>query len=289
MSELQSIQWFPGHMTKTRRMIRANLSLVDATVELIDARIPISSRNPETDRLVGQKPRMILLNKSDTAAPDITAKWLEYFREKNIPAIAADCKSGAGLKSFAPTIRRLLSELLKKREEKGISGRPIHIMIIGIPNVGKSSLINKLAGSKKAKTEDRPGVTREKQWVKLQDGIELLDTPGVLWPKFEDMAVGEKLAFIGSVRDDILDTEALASRLLEYLSRLYPTNIFERYGVEPQAGESGFDLLTNIGRKRGMLVSGGEVNTERAAITVLDEFRAAKLGRISLEKPEDLC
>lgn len=283
MSEIQNIQWFPGHMTKTRRMISANLKLVDAVVELIDARIPLSSRNPEIDALVSSKPRLIVMNKCDMADAQQTQKWLNYFKNKGIAAIAADCKSGSGLNAFLPAIRKLLSELIAKRKSKGMSGGTLHIMILGIPNVGKSSLINKLAKQKRAKVEDRPGVTRTKQWVKLSDDIELLDTPGVLWPKFEDMAVGERLAFIGSVNDDILDIESLAARLVETLRYDYKENIVKRYSIEYDDNDSNFDIIEKIARKRGMLVSGGEVNFERAAITILDEFRSAKLGRITLE------
>ncbi|MBQ7130999.1 MAG: ribosome biogenesis GTPase YlqF [Oscillospiraceae bacterium] len=283
MSEIQNIQWFPGHMTKTRRMISANMKLVDAVVELIDARIPLSSRNPEIDALVYSKPRLIVMNKCDMADAQQTQKWLNYFKNKGISAIAADCKSGSGLNAFLPAIRKLLSELIAKRKAKGMSTGTLHIMILGIPNVGKSSLINKLAKQKRAKVEDRPGVTRTKQWVKLSDDIELLDTPGVLWPKFEDMAVGERLAFIGSVNDDILDIESLAARLVETLRYDYKENIIKRYSIDYDDNDSNFDIIEKIARKRGMLISGGEVNFERAAITILDEFRSAKLGRITLE------
>ncbi len=283
MSEIQNIQWFPGHMTKTRRMISANLKLVDAVVELIDARVPLSSRNPEIDKLVSNKPRLILMNKCDMADAVQTKKWLAYFKSIGISAIAADCKSGSGLNAFLPAIRTLLKELIDKRKSKGMSGGTLHIMVLGIPNVGKSSLINKLAKQKRAKVEDRPGVTRTKQWVKLADDIELLDTPGVLWPKFEDKLVGERLAFIGSVNDDILDIEALAARLIETLRFDYAENIQNRYSIQIEEIDSDYDIIEKIARKRGMLISGGEVNFERAAITILDEFRAGKLGRISLE------
>ncbi len=283
MSEIQNIQWFPGHMTKTRRMISANLKLVDAVVELIDARVPLSSRNPEIDALVSNKQRLILMNKCDMADAEQTKKWLAYFKSIGVCAIAADCKSGSGLNAFLPSIRTLLKELTDKRKAKGMSAGILHIMVLGIPNVGKSSLINKLAKQKRAKVEDRPGVTRTKQWVKLADDIELLDTPGVLWPKFEDKLVGERLAFIGSVNDDILDIEALAARLIETLRCDYAENIQNRYSIQIEDTDSEFDIVEKIARKRGMLISGGEVNFERASITILDEFRAGKLGRISLE------
>lgn len=286
MAEMASIQWFPGHMTKTRRMIQSNLSLVDGVVEILDARIPMSSRNPEMDRLVKNKPRMLLLNKSDMADDSATVKWIEFYKSKGFTVLKADCKSGNGLKAFLPAVRNgMLKELMDKRREKGIEGAPLRLMIVGIPNVGKSSFINRMSKSKKAKVEDRPGVTRTKQWIKLGDNVEMLDMPGVLWPKFEDQSVARKLAFTGAVKDDILDIEALASFLLENLALHSPQALADRYKIETD-GE-GFELLERLGRKRGMLVSGGEVNTERAAITLLDEFRSGKLGKITLELPEE--
>ncbi|MDE6671985.1 MAG: ribosome biogenesis GTPase YlqF [Ruminococcus sp.] len=285
--DMKNIQWFPGHMAKTRRAIMSNLKLVDAVVEIVDARIPLSSRNPEMDRLVNGKPRMVLLNKCDLADDKATQKWINYFNNKNITALAVDCKSGKGLKSFVPTVKsKVLKELLEKREKNGMSGTPVRLMIVGIPNVGKSSLINKLAGAKRAKVEDRPGVTRIKQWVKLGNNTELLDMPGVLAPKFEDQSIAIKLAFTGAVSDDILDIETLAMKLLIFLKENYPKSLTERYKIEYSENETGPDLLIKIGKKRGMIVSGGEVNTERTAITVIDEFRSAKLGRITLELPE---
>ena len=281
MSEVSHVQWFPGHMAKTRRIMASNLKLVDAVVEITDARIPFSSRNPEMKRIVGSKPRLVLLNKADSADPEVTAMWLDYYAKQGITALATDCRSGKNVSKFYG---------------KGMSGRPIRIMIVGIPNVGKSSFINRLAGSRLAKVEDRPGVTRGKQWVKLDEGFELLDMPGVLWPKFEDKLVGERLAFTGAVKDDIMDMEYLACRLLEFLKENYPELIEKRYGIrtddiEPADEETigcvvGFELLERIGRKRGFLVSGGEINTERAAITVMDEFRNGTLGRLTLEKPK---
>lgn len=286
MAEMASIQWFPGHMTKTRRMIQSNLSLVDGVVEILDARIPMSSRNPEMDRLVKNKPRMLLLNKSDMADDSATAKWIEFYKSKGFTVLKADCKSGNGLKAFLPAVRNgMLKELMDKRREKGIEGAPLRLMIVGIPNVGKSSFINRMSKSKKAKVEDRPGVTRTKQWIKLGDNVEMLDMPGVLWPKFEDQSVARKLAFTGAVKDDILDIEALASFLLENLAMHSPQALADRYKIETDG--DGFELLERLGRKRGMLISGGEVNTERAAITLLDEFRSGKLGKITLELPEE--
>lgn len=287
MSEMGNIQWFPGHMTKTRRMIQSNLSLVDGVVEILDARIPDSSRNPEMDRLVKDKPRMFILNKADMADENATSKWINHYKSKGVTVIKCNCKTGDGIKSFLPAVKnQLLAELMEKRRSKGIDGAPLRLMIVGIPNVGKSSFINKMAKSKKAKVEDRPGVTRTKQWVKLGDNVEMLDMPGVLWPKFEDQEVARKLAFTGAVKDDILDIEALASLLLENIGSSYPKALEERYKITVEG--TGFELLEAVGRKRGMLISGGEVNTERAAITVLDEYRSGKLGRLTLELPQEV-
>ena len=285
MIDAPSIQWFPGHMAKTRRLIGESLSLVDLVIELTDARIPQSSRNPELDKWLSDKPRIIILNKSDCADENITKQWVEYYKKKGIRAVMADCKSGKGVAGIIPAVKAELTELLERRAAKGIAGKPIRVMVVGIPNVGKSSLINKLAGSKRAKVEDRPGVTRGRQWVKISNELELLDMPGVLWPKFEDQTVGEHLAFTGAVKVDVIDFELLAMRLLQLLNRDYPQLLQERYKVEAAEDTEAYELLTMVGRKRGMLISGGEVNTERAAITVLDEYRSGKLGRISLEKP----
>lgn len=286
MTEIPSIQWFPGHMTKTKRMIKASLPLVDAVVEILDARVPESSRNPDLQSLIEGKPRIIILNKCDTADDSSTQKWISWYRNQGIVAIAADCRSGKGLNKFIPAVKQVLAELIQKYESKGMKGRVLHLMVVGIPNVGKSSFINRLAGQKKAKVEDRPGVTRTKQWVKLSEDIELLDMPGVLWPKFEDMSVGEKLAFTGAVKDDVVDIETLACRLLCVLNSLYKNELTTRYKIETVEDEDGYELLKKVGKARGMLVSGGEINTERAAITVLDEFRGGKLGRITLELPK---
>lgn len=295
MSETAKVQWFPGHMAKTRRIMQSNLKLVDVVVEITDARIPYSSRNPEMDRLVGSKPRLLLLNKADSADEAVTSQWIEYYKKNGIAAVATDCRSGKNINKFKSALKELMADQVAVWEAKGMHGRPIRMMIVGIPNVGKSSFINRLAGSKRTKVEDRPGVTRGKQWVTLDDSTELLDMPGVLWPKFEDKTVGEYLAFTGAVKDDILDTEYLACRLLELLTEKYPESLTARYGISvedlPENGDEtagcvkGFELLERIGAKRGFLVSGGEINTERAAAAVLDEFRAGKLGRISLERP----
>ena len=286
MSDIPSIQWFPGHMTKTGRVIEKCLPLVDAVVEITDARIPMSSKNPNLARMIAGKPRLVILNKCDAADPEATSKWLDWYKKQGIRAIAADCRTGKGLKSVIPEVKILLADQIKKFEAKGMKGRILHLMVVGVPNVGKSSFINKMAGQNKAKVEDRPGVTREKQWVKLDSDVELLDMPGVLWPKFEDMSVGEKLAFTGAVKDDVVDIEALACRLLAMLAEKYPERLKERYKLTSLEGD-GWELLQAVGRKRGMLISGGEVNTERAAITVLDEFRSGKLGRITLELPSE--
>jgi len=286
MTEIPSIQWFPGHMAKTRRMIKASLPLVDAVVEILDARIPESSSNPDLKSLIEGKPRIVVLNKCDTANEAATQKWTELYRSRGVTAVAADCRSGKGLNRFASAVRQTLAELIEKNESKGMGGRTLHLMVVGIPNVGKSSFINRLAGRKKAGVEDRPGVTRNKQWVKIDGGMELLDMPGVLWPKFEDKAVGEKLAFTGAVKDDVVDIETLACRLLYLLNGMYRSELSARYKIETTDGEDGYELLKKVGRARGMLMSGGEINTERAAITVLDEFRGGKLGRITLELPQ---
>ena len=288
MSEIQSIQWFPGHMTKTKRRIQDSLKLVEAVAEIIDARVPVSSRNPDLDQLVQSKPRIILLNKCDMADPVQTNKWISHFQKKGAYALAVDCKSGKGLQGFMPLVRSVLADQIEAWKAKGMVGRSIRVMVVGIPNVGKSSFINKMSKSSKVKVEDRPGVTRGNQWVTIAKGFDLLDTPGVLWPKFEDPAVGEKLAFTGAVKDQIMDTEQLAGRLLELLVRLYPRSLQERYKVQPadMEGKPGYELLEAGGRKRGMLISGGEIDTERAAIMVLDEFRGGKLGKVTLETAE---
>ena len=286
MSEAQTIQWFPGHMTKTRRKIQASLKLVDAVAEIIDARIPVSSRNPELHKIIENKPRIILMNKCDMADPSQTARWVSCYQKEGVLAIPVDCKSGRGLNQFIPKVRELLKDRIIQWEQKGMVNRTIRVMIVGIPNVGKSSFINRMAKQNRAKVEDRPGVTRGNQWFTIGKAFDLLDTPGVLWPKFDDPNVGEKLAFTGAVKDQIVDTEQLASRLLavlrdEYSAMLAARYKKEKYDLQPLQG---YELLELIGRKRGMLVSGGEIDTERASIMVLDEFRSAKLGKITLEQ-----
>lgn len=287
-NDMKQIQWFPGHMAKTRRLIAANLKLVDAVVEIVDARTPLSSRNPEMDSMTRNKPRLIVLNKCDLADDKATQKWINYFRNNGSEAIAVDCKSGKGLKNLLPVVRtKVLKELMDKRERSGMKSAAVRLMIVGIPNVGKSSLINRMAGGKRAKVEDRPGVTRTKQWVKLDNNTELLDMPGVLWPKFEDQSAAVRLAFTGAISDDILDIETLAMKLLVFLSENYPSSLTERYKIEYSDDDTGLVLLEKVGKKRGMMISGGEINTERAAITVLDEFRSGKLGHITLELLEE--
>ena len=288
-----NIQWYPGHMTKTRRMIADQLRHMDAVCEIIDARIPISSRNPDVDELTAGKPRLVVLNRVDQADPDATARWAAYFRGKGYAVLETDAKSGGGTAKFAAAIRTLLADKLKAYAEKG-QNRVIRVMILGIPNVGKSTFINKIAGRKTARTEDRPGVTRSKQWVPVDAYLELLDTPGILWPKFEDQSVGLNLAFTGAVKDDILDVEELGCHLMVYLAQRYPDALKTAYKLPaiPEREEDegdvawGYRLLQAAGRKRGFLVSGGEIDTERMAKILLDEFRGSKLGRFTLELPE---
>lgn len=288
MSEMQTIQWFPGHMTKTKRQIQSSLKLVDAVAEIIDARIPVSSRNPDIAKLVQNKPRVILLNKCDMANQTVTKMWIDYFKKQNLVAIPVDCKSGRGLDKFAPAVNTVMSHKIARLKEKGMVNPTIRIMIVGIPNVGKSSFINKMVKKNRAKVEDRPGVTRGNQWYTIAKNLEMLDTPGVLWPKFDDKTVGEHLAFTGAVKDQILDIELLAVRLLDFIKELKPADFITRFKLENEDIENidSYELLKMIGKKRGMLVSGGEIDTERAAIMLLDEFRSAKLGRITVEMPQ---
>ena len=288
MSEMQTIQWFPGHMTKTKRQIQSSLKLVDAVAEIIDARIPVSSRNPDLAKLVQNKPRVILLNKCDMANQTATKMWIDYFKKQNLVAIPVDCKSGRGLDKFAPAVNTVMSHKIARLKEKGMVNPTIRIMIVGIPNVGKSSFINKMVKKNRAKVEDRPGVTRGNQWYTIAKNLEMLDTPGVLWPKFDDKTVGEHLAFTGAVKDQILDIELLAVRILDFIKELKPADFITRFKLENEDVENidSYELLKMIGKKRGMLVSGGEIDTERAAIMLLDEFRSAKLGRITVEMPQ---
>lgn len=282
MSDVGNIQWFPGHMTKTRRLIEADLKMVDAVVEVTDARIPESSRNPIMDELVGTKPRIMIMNKCDVADEKATNAWRKYYESRGICVIVCDCRSGKGINKFLPTVKKLLSELIERRKARGMIGKALRLMVVGIPNVGKSSFINRMANSKKTKVGDRPGVTRGKQWVSIDKDVELLDMPGILWPKFDDKDVAQRLAFTGAIKDEVMDTAALARALGEVLLRDYPELVKARYKI---AGEG--DILDEIARARGMLISGGEPDTERAAATLLDEFRGGKIGRITLEMPPE--
>lgn len=282
------IQWFPGHMAKTRRMMKEMLPQVDAVIEILDARIPVSSKNPELYKIVGNKPVLTLFSKSALADPNATARWKAQYEKEGKHCLFIDSASGAGISQIPDEIRKLLSAKIERFESKGMIGRPLRVMIAGIPNVGKSSLINRLAGGKRAKVEDRPGVTRDKQWITTKYGLELLDTPGVLWPKFEDQTVGENLAVTGAIRDEILDAERMAVILCGRLRRKYPDLLSARYKLGDMAQYDDlidYDLFELIGRKRGFLVSGGEVNTERTAVMLLDEFRGGKIGRVTLEEP----
>ena len=289
-----NIQWYPGHMTKTRRMIAEQIKNVDAVCEILDSRIPVSSRNPDVDELTAGKPRLVVLNRVDQADPEATKRWSAYFRGKGYAVLESDAKGGMGTAKFASAVRELLADKLRVYAEKGMAGRVVRVMILGIPNVGKSTFINKVAGRKTAKTEDRPGVTRSKQWVPIDKGLELLDTPGILWPKFEDQSVGLNLAYTGAVKDDILDVETLGCHLMAYLGENYLDALKAAYKLPAipvrEDGENdvawGYRLLEAAGRKRGFLVSGGDVDTERMAKILLDEFRGAKLGRFTLELPE---
>ncbi len=287
MENRYQIQWFPGHMAKTRREIKESLKLVDVVVELVDARIPLSSRNPETDKILGRKPRIIVLNKADIADRAATDRWLEYFAKEGYNAIAADSRSGKGLgKNTDAAIEKVLADKFKRDEERGIRRHAVRMMVIGIPNVGKSSFINRLSGRSAAKTGDRPGITQTKQWIKISGKYELLDTPGVLWPKFESDEVAKNIAFTGGIRDDILDVEDLAYELLDYLSEHYPESVKKTYKLGDDYDEADkYERLELIGKKRGCVISGGEIDTFRAANGVLNDFRSASLGNITLELP----
>ena len=285
MDNKQTIQWFPGHMAKTKRKIKEILPLIDAVAEVVDARIPVSSRNPDLKEIIENKPHIILLNKCDMADNRITKQWIEYYKKNGITAIALDCKSGKGINQFKDTVKTALAHKLEAYREKGMVGKPLRVMVVGIPNVGKSSFINKIAGKTRAKAENRPGVTRGNQWFTIDKQLELLDTPGVLWPKFDDQTVGERLAFTGAVKDNILDTELLAVRLLEILGENYPESLTNRFG-ELDFSLDSYELLCQIGKKRGMVIRGGETDTERAANMLLEEYRNQRLGNISLERVE---
>ena len=282
----QNVQWFPGHMAKTRRLIKESLNLVDGVVEISYARVPYSSQNPELDGIINNKPRIILLNKCDVANPTATSMWIKYFESKGAYAIPVDCKTGKGLNKFDEAVKKALAKVIAKNEEKGMTGKPLRLMVVGIPNTGKSSFINRMGKNAKAKVADKAGVTRQNQWFIVGNGIELLDTPGVLWPKFDDPEVGDKLAFIGSVKDEVTDKETITCRLLESLAKTNPSAIEERYKISGVEGLQGWEILEMIGRKRGFLIKGGEIDYERAAVIVADEFRGGKLGRITLELPQ---
>lgn len=281
----QNVQWFPGHMAKTRRLIKESLNLVDGVVEIVDARVPQSSRNPELDDIIKNKPHIMLLNKCDVANQTATSIWLKHFKNSGFYALAVDCRTGKGLNKFDETVKAALSEVIAKNESKGMKNKPLRLMVVGIPNTGKSSFINRMGKNAKAKVADKAGVTRQNQWFVVSGGIELLDTPGVLWPKFDDPEVGDKLAFIGSVKDEVTDKETLTCRLLETLANTRPEAIEERYKLESVEGLQGWEILELIGKKRGFLIKGGEIDYERAAVIVADEFRGGKLGRITLELP----
>ncbi len=284
--EKMNIQWYPGHMTKTRRQIEADLKQVDAVCEIVDARIPMSSRNPDIDAICGSKPRIIVLNRIDLADPNATQKWAAFFKKKGMAVLTTDCKTKRGISDFTPAARIACAEKLERDAKRGMN-RPLRVMVVGIPNVGKSTLINQISGRKGAKAENRPGVTRGKQWVTVDSGLQLLDTPGILWPKFEDPEVGMMLAYTGAVKEGVIDIEELACRLMELLHKYYPQTLIDRYKVEAPEGTPGWELIEMAGRKRGYLVSGGEVNTERMSKVLLDEFRGGKLGKFTLEHPEE--
>ncbi len=284
--EKLNIQWYPGHMTKARRMIEEHVSMVDAVCEILDARIPRASRNPDIQTIAGEKPRLVILNRADLADAGITAEWKTALEREGQPVMVTDAKSGKGVNSFSSEVRKLLADKISYYESKGQAGRLLRCVILGIPNVGKSTFINKAAGRKAALAGDKPGVTRGKQWITLPNGIELLDTPGILWPRFESQEVGELLAITGAIKTEVFDTEALAANLMLRLKQMYPDALLNRYKLQPAQDASGYELLEAAARKRGFLVSGGEADTERMAITLLREFHEGKLGRLSLERPE---
>ncbi len=285
--EKLNIQWYPGHMTKAGRMISANVQNVDAVCEILDARIPMASRNPDIDSLASGKPRLVILNRADLADPKATALWREYFKGLGLAVIETDCKSGKGVGNFAPAVRSLLKELLAQRAAKGQATRALRVMVLGIPNVGKSTFINRVAGKKAAAVSDRPGVTRGRQWITVDRGLELLDTPGILWPRFDSQEVGELLAVTGAIKDDVLDRETLAANFLVRLARLYPEAIRQRYKLDAASGMAGWEMLELCAKNRGFLAGRGEYDTERMSAVLLDECRGGKLGRMTLERPED--
>ena len=285
--EKLNIQWFPGHMTKAGRMISDNVANVDAVCEILDARIPMASRNPDIDTLAAGKPRLVILNRVDLADPAATAKWRSYFKGKGLAVLETDSKSGKGVNGFAPAVKTLLKDLLEQRAAKGQSTRAVRVMVLGIPNVGKSTFINRVAGKKAAAVSDRPGVTRGRQWISVDKGLELLDTPGILWPRFDSQEVGELLAVTGAIKDDVLDRETLAANFLVRLARMYPDALRTRYKLDDVDGMAGWEMLELAAKKRGFLAGRGEYDTERMSAVLLDEFRGGKLGRITLELPPE--
>lgn len=284
--KMMNIQWYPGHMTKTRRQIEADLKQVDAVCEIVDARIPNASKNPDVDAICANKPRIVVLNRRDLADAAATQRWIEYYRAQGIRAIATDCKTRKGISDFYGAVRALLKEKLERDASRGMN-RPIRVMVVGIPNVGKSTFINQVSGRKGAKAENRPGVTRGKQWVTADAGLLLLDTPGILWPKFEDPNVGMMLAYTGAVKDSITDSEELACGLMTLLWNRYPDAVRARYKLDMPPDAAGYELLEQAGKSRGFLLARGEIDTERMAKVLIDEFRAGKLGSFTLELPED--
>ena len=285
--EKMNIQWFPGHMTKAQRMIEENIKLVDAVCEILDARIPGASRNPDIDRLAGDKPRLVILNRCDLADPEMTSRWRRYFQNQGLAILETDAKTGKGVSGFAPAVRELLKDKLRDYESKGQVGRPLRLMILGIPSVGKSTFINKVAGRKAAIAGDKPGVTRGKQWISIDNGLDLLDTPGILWPKFESQEVGELLAITNAIKADVIDKETLGANFMLRLRAYYPDALRTRYKMEPDPEANGFELLEQAAKKRGFLVSKGEYDLERMANTLLKEYHEGKLGRLTLETPDD--
>ena len=285
--EKMNIQWFPGHMTRAQRMIEENLKLVDAVCEILDARIPASSRNPDIDRLAAGKPRLVILNRTDLADPAATARWRKWFQAQGIAILETDARTGKGVNGFVPAVRELLKDKLADYAARGQSGRPLRVMILGIPNVGKSTFINKVAGRKAAIAGDKPGVTRGRQWINIDAGLDLLDTPGILWPKFDSQEVGEMLAITNAIKADVLDKETLGANFMLRLRDNYPDALRERYKIEPDPALNGFELLEQAAKKRGFLVSRGEYDIERMANTLLKEYHEGKLGRLSLEAPDD--
>lgn len=284
--EKMNIQWFPGHMTKAQRMIEDSLKQVDAVCEILDARIPRSSRNPDIDRLAAGKPRLIILNRVDLADPEITSQWRRHFERQGIRIIETDAKTGKGVNGFVPALKELLKDKLADYAAKGQINRPMRVMILGIPNVGKSTFINKVAKRKAAVAGDKPGVTRGKQWINIEQGLDLLDTPGILWPKFDSQEVGEMLAITNAIKADVLDKETLGANFMHRLRDMYPEALTERYKFVPDKDMNGFELLEEAAKKRGFLLSKGEYDIERMANTLLGEYHDGKLGRISLERPE---